>query len=1224
MGVGQKSLTDPPTNLKDAIDWLALVGGGFGSKSWDGSRKYIGLDDKIRSIPEWNAALEKSGVSVALQGLIKKLAETLGYGFLGYEGSESFDHNKGIIKSDNGYTSAYKTAQWEDGEANDYAKVFLCASVTVYYGVTYLYWKCSNRQTYGGWATYWLNVSGSDPLSLFMLQMGFTSAELQHKNGTQVANILKGFHSGFSELQSAKTNQHSYSTFLSEFEEQNASKSGINHPLTCCVKLANAYFASQFQKGDQTDETLINIKKAFEEFSKLYFWRRLCPTPRNLKHSHPNPPPPAPSPAPSPPLAWAAELRQPTYSTSEAPRPLSMGFLELANLHSYHLSFLVDLSFWLPSNLKEAIDWILRVTGKDGGSQDKSNDLANAVVGLQDFKQAIDVAAKKLKESGSEVSTVSQALKKLKDEANLREIIKKLADGLGDFIGYQGNDGTIGHIIGIAMRPQENKGKPHESRDKAKDHYGYYQKGYIWSYSKSATWQTQWNTPSHADAKTCAMIFLSCVPLYFYGISFFYWKCQKPQKDGGWSDQNCNGGDYDIRYFLSGQGFGRDELSSQTGEKVLGTAFNKLTEFSGAIAGSNSFAEYVQTLYKQFYDTIKQDASVTAEKLKEHCIPALFLASSTYFKHKRSTNPNTSPNPPTSIRTMLYWLSGLMITPQLCELLEHFATVVPTGFKIAVSGKVGGSSLILLSADDLVGHLVRVCLSCSNVLAAIQGTGGSDNPLLHDVFMNTENLQYPSISSAVLRNISDYTYALQFQLGFLFRQCRFACAEAGGWEKCTYGNGVSDDNLQSHLCNNHSPCALQAFLTDKLPGFSRTTPGSISAHLAECSGSMCHVPMGFNGHLKGEQKNGEYIYDTLAYFCGDSKDSLNQLCDKLSCLTKRTPRSLGDMFGFYSQLLGQLFKKRPEDWNLGGGLDLSDDLQRYTSDPYPALSSVKGKMVEYTPSQPNKSGIIQSLLSISSVLPFWENIFIVESKRSLPYTLYDLTVAEHSKPSHLANFSSISQSVFNDDKGCLNRACGGYFRPLSFSIGSTFAPSYASTYLSWVLYLADDLQSWFQDMLDEFKDSKCTHSLQTHSESGCHCDSVVSCNGVLPLLYANGFQFASASLLSGNYESKGKRQCSHFSTALSSVVANSESTPLFKLLTTIDTFLYAIRWEFFSKLSGFWTIYMCLILYTFFFLLDTLHIRSHLKLTSSPIVPPLALLTSGKPLLVTKLTYITQ
>ncbi|GIX64717.1 extracellular matrix-binding ebh, putative [Babesia caballi] len=158
------------------------------------------------------------------------------------------------------------------------------------------------------------------------------------------------------------------------------------------------------------------------------------------------------------------------------------------------------------------------------------------------------------------------------------------------------------------------------------------------------------------------------------------------------------------------------------------------------------------------------------------------------------------------------------------------------------------------------------------------------------------------------------------------------------------------------------------------------------------------------------------------------------------------------------------------------------------------------------------------------------------------------------------------------------------------------------------------------------------HTTTVARGPSCACPSVVECADVLPHLYVNGFSFKDAFTLKrmtydGNKSeykqtAASKRQCYAFATQLQAVL--SPDAPLNTLLTTIDDFLFLFRYYFLGNLSTFWSIYIGIILYTFFFLLDTLHLRSHLKLTSSHTVPLLALLTTGKARALTKLTYITQ
>ncbi|GIX65963.1 variant erythrocyte surface antigen-1, alpha subunit [Babesia caballi] len=117
-----------------------------------------------------------------------------------------------------------------------------------------------------------------------------------------------------------------------------------------------------------------------------------------------------------------------------------------------------------PSNLKEAIDWILRVTGKDGGGvgQNGTKELANAVSALLDGVEFSETGLQKT------LSDIKETLKT--DDGN--GLIGNMAAGLADFIGYQssGSGGEIGDK-GIAV-PQSGTKKPFEKRETAKGIYG--------------------------------------------------------------------------------------------------------------------------------------------------------------------------------------------------------------------------------------------------------------------------------------------------------------------------------------------------------------------------------------------------------------------------------------------------------------------------------------------------------------------------------------------------------------------------------------------------------------------------------------------------------------------------------------------------------------------------------------------------------------------------------
>ncbi|GIX61210.1 uncharacterized protein BcabD6B2_06450 [Babesia caballi] len=719
------------------------------------------------------------------------------------------------------------------------------------------------------------------------------------------------------------------------------------------------------------------------------------------------------------------------------------------------------------------------------------------------------------------------------------------------------------------------------------------------------------------DQNIGAKIFLGCLPLYYNALTYLYWGCT--ENGGGWREMKFNDRDGSMRSYFDSQGLLPLYVDkSKTGAHIADSALKGFTELQqGMTAASSS-----PFTYSTFTKELEKKVRGNSQQLPTTCpLAALFYGASCYFRCQQTATAKSVTAIPKTIREMLYFLAGLQFSSAYDDINGHIDTVLSTALNVADSSqKTDGNTL---SADQLKEYLRASCAFSSSVLGMIQGPGASQNnsdPWLHSLFSNSQfnlNFQYPS-GAFLFSKVSNYSYALQLQLSFLYIQCRDTYTKACGWHQCRCGQGINSDPqrriVQSHIClagcsagghtgGNHAsgpcqhagcgespkPSPLQAFLTDKLKGFSRGHPSDPSSHLATCFGSLCHVPMGFHSeNLRQNAGTGNYIYAAFYSFCGTSSSPLRQLSEKLGCLTKRTPRTLGDLFGFLWHLKGQL----------------SATLNNITNAEW--------------------------LRDLKVQLPFSYQL-----KNESGQKLLALVVTAHTDSHH--DLTSLYSSGCNQP----NENCGPYLYPLTHSDGATYAPTHASIYLSWILYLSDDLQSWFQDLLGEFKDIDCSktgcksktggpeacksqHPPGTHGISNaCTCDSVVHCGGVLPLLYRYGFRFLSAFKLKGVGNGNGgtKRTCANFHSQLQSVISGN---PLSNLLTSIDAFLYAIRWEFFSKLSGFWTIYMCLILYTFFFLLDTLHLRSHLKLTTSHTLPPLALLTAGTHPPITKLTYITQ
>ncbi|GIX65934.1 variant erythrocyte surface antigen-1 family protein [Babesia caballi] len=740
--------------------------------------------------------------------------------------------------------------------------------------------------------------------------------------------------------------------------------------------------------------------------------------------------------------------------------------------------------------------------------------------------------------------------------------------------------------------------------------------------------KAEWNNVSREDDKTkCAKIYLGCL-LYYQALSYIYWGCH--DNGGGWKDQTLAGGA--MRFYFDSQGFLSPYVDrSKTGAHVAESALKGFSELQAAASSLSTTESPYASFTTKLHDNAKQKLSNAATECP---LSALYHGASYYFRCQQITNAKSAVGAPKTIREMLYFIAALQFSPQY----DAFDGYVTEYFKAVTGNQSGGnddSELKLqvavsgssktgetLSAADLKSYLTSTFHLAPAFIGLIQEPSTTGEPWLHSLFSNSQfNLSIPSSGAGIFGALSNYAYALQFQLSFLYIQCRNTYTVGCGWNQCTFGKTVNQNTTQSvesHICSvgctksttdhkdgNHGtgPCQhagcgstkaspLQAFLTDKLRGFSRGHPSDPSSHLASCSGSLCHVPMGFNPYdlraaSNGNAQGGLNIAYALGSFCGGFNSPLRQLSEKLGCLTKRTPRTLGDMFGFTWHLKGQLFPKSQsttQSW--------LNDLIRYT----PFSSTVKDHL-----------DVLKTLVGTG-----------------------------HTDSHGTADLTSLYSSGCNQQ----NQTCGPYLYPLTHSDGATFAPTHASAYLSWVLYLTDDLYESLQAFHERFSSLKCTgckndskcasHNPGQHA-SQCQCPSIVQCADALTVFYEYGFHFQDAFWLKGwtydkrqqrwNTSNANKRSCNAFHSQLQSVIAGN---PLSSLLTSIDDFLFLFRYYFLGHLSGFWTIYICIIMYTFFFLLDTLHLRSHLKLTSSHKVPPLALLTSGTSLPITKLTYIGQ
>ncbi|GIX64815.1 extracellular matrix-binding ebh [Babesia caballi] len=1272
---GQKSLTEPPTNLKEAIDWVIQI------------KIKNNTDDLAKALQE---LLKEDGSEVAMkvlhkyrlvsESVIKGLEDQKAKSYFTYtalnnlsQGLKPFvtgsqaninsagvdnvgewvlkvkgnavstlitslttglgNFKKAILQDSN--TSSYQSATaWNsltDSEKRDCAAILLGVMPVVYVGLTYLYWQCEGK---GGWAT--KNLSQDEDLKQFLVAFGYADKDLEtSKTGGTIATQLQTAFSGeFNKAYTAtqpppQNTSPSYPTFLKALQDKAPKPTpSTSSPLTS-LYLLSYYYITNFLYDVQSSSP---AKPSF------------------LGHS------------------GTAALAGGAYS------------LNLGGLGTF-----------------EAIDWILRVTGKDGqvpsGASRAITELSKQV---QNLLQGVEESESKL---SAEFTKVKQAL----NTDSGSSLITKLAEGLQQFVGYEGGmlSNTTPKLTGGGILPA----------NVAKYQVCNAVLNFVIRFLEGLLGINGLESLNKEDVKTVIVKLRKCVGTgqvprgfgtlvegignkvdsigkkvlkntqgklkeVFDEFKKVSDKCtghdvSGPKVEGNELDKFLNAVDLTLHsnnsvYFKTyceklGELLKNDEFKNNANKDGPALSYGLLqTNITGVTAATTNLNNEIRninntpgkanlipnaavfsavrdaatafiaeikepTKYTSHYDKHKNPeadwgrvnaaspplsssaftyASFAAELQKKvgenvghlptECpLSALYHGASCYFRCQQITNAKSASGAPKTIREMLYFLAALQFSSAYDEMEGHIDTVLNNPLNVADSTQKDRDNK--LSAENMKEYLRASCSLSSAVLGTLQGGDGPKNsePWLHELFCNS------AYHSVIRRRFGkDINKSLGGKT-FFTHICPTGCTTDG------HSSGTHDKVPCEHNgCGKRpmKPSPLQAFLTDKLEGFSRRHPSDQSSHLATCSGYMCHVPMGFNPNdlraAPGGNTQGSHISLALGSFCGGFNTPLRQLCEKLGCLTKRTPRTLGDLFGFMWHLNGQLFHKAEIMQSLKGALN------QKANDIESAISKLKALWkMRPSLSSPETSGVVQSLEAMAPSIPFLYQLFMAEESTFLPITFFNLRQHCHRyKSGKLIHDSYSSNKCSNSPadlhslyrnlgtkrsggtdpyEACRNGNCGPYLYPLTHTDGATYIPVLASAYLSWLLYLSEDFEAGLRDILERFKGLECTkcktscHSDSTGSAS-CSCPSIVECSGVLPLLYFNGFSFGNAYSLKGGMQGTDpmKRKCQKFHDQLNAVLAQNENTPLFKLLTTIDDFLYLFRFYFFYNLSAFWVIYL--------------------------------------------------
>ncbi|EDO08329.1 variant erythrocyte surface antigen-1 alpha subunit [Babesia bovis T2Bo] len=429
------------------------------------------------------------------------------------------------------------------------------------------------------------------------------------------------------------------------------------------------------------------------------------------------------------------------------------------------------------------------------------------------------------------------------------------------------------------------------------------------------------------------------------------------------------------------------------------------------------------------------------------------------------------------------------------------------------------------------------------------------------------------------------------------------------------------------------PSPLQAFLEDRLPGFScnttmellekweaskaGSTPSSdeyppAASHLGHCGGSgqCCPLPMGFrNSFYKGSTTDctGQRLYGILYFFSNENmmQSCVYTLVRVTAALSATTPQVLGDVFGFFRGGVGEKESGMNKNGREGIKCNHTGDPSKKGDDDYVCGWCASGlrdevKQIEW----------IQTVMGGKDYRETVGNALIEIKGDKGTVSAYS---SNGTSPSALSTLTKDSE----------------YLSPLTGELYTAVSATFGGTYLSWVLYLSDALQWGLKSLTSEFLQIECRgckgqcdpnkckkgeHGQKSTGNSGqCGCQSIVSCTGVLPVLYRHGFSYGNPFNLEGfEQENKekgdysidnkgGKKRCHEFLESLKKVIESTEKDqqkdtkehPLTNLLSQVGQLQYDIRLPWIFVLTLAWLMAVLYLAFGAIWPLDWTHMRSH-------------------------------
>ncbi|GBE61957.1 ribosome binding protein [Babesia ovata] len=421
---------------------------------------------------------------------------------------------------------------------------------------------------------------------------------------------------------------------------------------------------------------------------------------------------------------------------------------------------------------------------------------------------------------------------------------------------------------------------------------------------------------------------------------------------------------------------------------------------------------------------------------------------------------------------MLHWLVGLNQKGYVGIIKKHIEDLLrelnEDASQLSDALEVTGDPT-QLTASHISNTLTQACLYSASVLHRIRYKDISTAVSTLDFSSEYSKLYYSADPARLLCQLRDYVYACYHQLAFLKAQCNRKESE-GGWQDCPYGRDAK-----------MSP--LQAFLTDAPDSKFETHP------FDPCD--ICRktrVNMGFKREdLPASQQTGNILNDILTPTCGGD-DPLLRLASYLTCLTRRTPRTTGELVSFFHNFGNELHSSSSQLSTLGSAL----------SEPHP----------HYPDWDRLKDADLQA---------------IREARGSAP-------------PNSNHNHDEDHPMTLSTLLGCGidNVNCPQHMKPITYRAYALYSKAFAHHYLSWTAYLADRLHESLLKLQDDLENLQCHDS----KSKPLH-----QCDKALPLLYSHGFTPPDGTLHSS-------LTCSELITKLEEVVAGEPIAGLMTAMDT--------------------------------------------------------------------------